>query len=236
MTAPCGSADCPVLAAPPTGLRTHRVDEGVQFHRGHKGYHAAAALVPGLGDTRFAPLDDTAHVYLATTAFAALLESALHSTAGVAPLVYVAELAIWAASKVTLVEPTRFIDLRDDELERLGIDRRQLVATSPTHYPCTRNLAGQLQGRVIGGQQTHGLLWNSRQAELVASALDHRPALRDMVDEHPSEVAVLWSPPAGAAPLTQTDLDVAESLGPLLDGPGREYVDDLTALLGLAQV
>lgn len=236
MTAPCGVANCPVLETPPVGLRTHRIEGGARFHRGYKRNHASASLVPGRGDTRFAPLDGTAHVYLATTALAALLESALHSTAGAAPLVYVAELAIWAASKVTLVEATRFIDLRDDELERLGIDRRQVVATSPTHYPCTRNLAAQLQGRVIGGQQTHGLLWNSRQAELVAAALDHRPALRDMVDEHPSEVAVLWSPPVGPTPLAQTDLDLTESLGPLLDGPGRAYIDDLTALLGIAQV
>lgn len=187
------------------------------------------ALVPGAGNTRFAPLDDVSHAYLATTTFSALLESALHDAAPPAPRIYEAQLRLWAEQAVRLRHQVRLIDLRDDELARLELDRDELVSTSAVHYPCTRVWAKALHGRSIGGQQTHGLLWHSRQRELHARALTGRPALADLVDEHPSEVAVIWSPPSPRRLLAPAP----RGLGPLDEGQGRHYLDDLMALLAI---
>ena len=103
------------------------------------------------------------------------------------------------------------------------------MTTSAAHYPCTRVWARALRGRRVGGHDTHGLVWHSRQAELHARAMQHRPALQELIDEHPAEVAVLWLPPAVASPLRAT----GEGMGPLDRGEGERYVTDLVALLGI---
>ena len=85
----CGDPDCPIPEPTPQVLRrltTVVVPAGRVLRRGHTVDHAdPATLVPGHGDTRFAPLDGVTHAYLATTSFAALLESALHEAAPPAP-------------------------------------------------------------------------------------------------------------------------------------------------------
>ena len=225
---PCGRDDCPVpLVAPPRTLRTVVWPSSLQLRRGHKVAHPPDALVPGLGNTRFAPYPDIAHAYLASTTFAALLESALHDATVSAPRIRRAQLALWAEAEVTLRQEVRLIDLRDGELERMGLDRHALVATSPTHYACTRRWAAPLVGHRVGGQAVHGLLWHSRQAELRARAITHRPALQEIIDQHPTEVAVLWSPPAPKLLLR----DTGSGLGPLPAYEGAAYVADLAAFL-----
>ncbi len=169
------------------------------------------------------------HVYVAETTFAALLESALHDASPPDPRVRAATLGHWVESEVELATDIRLIDLRDPELNRLGIERRELVATGAVHYPCTRAWARRLHGRAVGGHPTHGLVWQSRQTELHARALDARPALRDLVALHPAEVAVLWSPPAPGTVL----INRAGGLGPLAAGKGYEYVSNLTAELDI---
>lgn len=207
-----------------------RWEAGAEAHRGHKRTHPdPSALVPGVGDTRFAPLAGSSHVYLATTSFAALLETAFHDAAPPAPQVPAAILSLWCEARVALAHAVRLIDLRDAELEGLGVERSALTATSAAHYPCTRAWAAKLQGRTIGGQRTHGLVWHSRQAELHTQAMASRPAVADLLDHHPAEVAVVWSPPAPAPLLA----DATGGLGPLDTGAGRAYVADLTALLGI---
>lgn len=123
----------------------------------------------------------------------------------------------------TLNEPVadvRLIDLRDPPLDRFGTARDQLIATAAVHYRCTRTFARHVHGRVIGGQQTHGMVWHFRQTELHARALADRPAVADLVDEHPTEVAVVWSPPADR-PLPEPT-----------DG-GWDYIEGLIALLNI---
>jgi hypothetical protein len=233
-TPPCGRDDCPVPATRPPGLRTVVLPAGTHLRRGHPRTHPdPTELVPGRGDTRFAPLVDDAgdrvsHVYLAQTTFAALLESVLHDAAPPSPRVRRATLERWAEAGVVLTCDVRLLDLRDTELERHGIAREQLVSTDAIHYRCTRAWAGPLRGRSVGGHQTHGLIWQSRQRELHAAALDARPALRDLVSLHPADVAVLWSPPA-----PDTLLDRGEGLGPLHTGAGLRYLLDLTSELGI---
>jgi hypothetical protein len=211
-------------------LRTTVLPAGYKLRRGRNiAYPDPTKLVPGVGDTRFAPLPDVHHAYLATTTFAALLESAFHDATPTAPRIPEAVLAKWTEDAVELRSDLRLIDLRDGELDRLGIERSQLVATSAAHYPCTRRWAAVLHGRRIGSHGTHGLIWHSRQTELHARALSHRPALSDLVDEHPAEVIVVWSPPAQRTVLTADQ----GGLGPLGTGRGRHYVDDLVALLSI---
>lgn len=229
----CGSDSCPVPQ--PTGqlmarLRSVVLDAGVTLRRGHKTTHPdPSVLVAGIGNTRFAPLDGIAHAYLATNTFADLLESALHEAAPPDPRIYGAQLRSWQESAVSLTAGLRLVDLRDPELERLGIARPELVATDPSHYPCTRVWASALHGRRIGGQLTHGAIWNSRQRELHAAAMVDRPALQDLIAEAPAEVIVLWSPPAATRIIEQAE----GGLGNLANGSGWDYLADSAALLGI---
>lgn len=228
MTAPCGSSSCPVPQKPPTNLRSIVWSTGTSLHRGHKRSHPADRLVPSEGDTRFAPLPDVEHVYVATTEIGALLESALHDATPPAPRIQVPTLRRWSEAVVRLRQDVRLYDLRDDELDRLDIRRRQLVSTLPLHYRCTRGWAAHLHGRRVGGYETHGLLWHSRQAELHARALSNRPALAQLIDEHPTEVAVIWAPPAHDRLLDHVD---ERGLGPLSEGRGWRFIEDLMGLL-----
>lgn len=184
-------------------------------------------LVPAKGDTRFAPIDEVAHVYLARTTFAALLESAFHDAAPPAPRLPEAVIAPWSEADVVLTADVRLIDLRDPALAELGLDRSQLTATTAAHYPCTRAWAQRLHGRHVGGQPTHGLVWHSRQLELHTRAAAQRPALTELLDQHPAEVAVVWFPPASAELLAPG----TGGLGRLDTAAGRAYVDDAIALL-----
>jgi hypothetical protein len=237
VTAPCGRPDCPVPSvAPVRDVRTVVWPAGTRLRRAHAVNHPdPAAWVPGSGATRFAPLVPPGHhrpvdhVYVATTTFAALLESALHDAAPPVPRVRAQVLARWVESEVVLTADVRLVDLRDGELERLGLTRAALVATDALHYACTRAWAAQLHGRAVGGHRTVGLVWQSRQTELHARALDARPALRDLVAQHPADVAVLWSPPADPGVLAQGD----GGLGRLGEGQGAAYVLNLTAELAI---
>lgn len=229
--AACGRSNCPV-PEPATDvlrhLRTTTWPAGLALRRGHKRRHPdPTVLVPAKGDTRFAPLDEAAHVYLARTTFAALLESAFHDAAPPAPRLPEAVIALWSEAEVVLTAGVRLIDLRDPSLASLGLDRFQLTATTAAHYPCTRAWARRLHGRHVGGHQTHGLVWHSRQLELHAKAAAQRPALTELLDEHPAEVAVVWSPPAASDLLTHG----TGGLGRLDTGAGGAYVDDAIALL-----
>jgi hypothetical protein len=229
----CGDPGCPVPQ--PTAqllrrLRTVVWSKGLLLRRGHKRAHPdATALVPAAGNTRFGPLDGVGHVYLARMTFAALLESAFHDAAPPDPRLPEVVLSRWCEAAVTLVTDVRLIDLRDPTLDALGLERGQLTATTAAHYPCTRVWARELHARAVGGQPTHGLVWHSRQLELHARAAERRPALAELLGEHPAEVAVLWSPPVPIPLLVGRD----GGLGPLDAGTGYEYVSTLTAELDI---
>lgn len=228
--APCGSASCPVPEKPSSRLRSVVWPAGMRLHRGHRNAYPADDLVPGTGATRFAPQGAASHAYVATTEIGALLESALHDAAPPHPRIHVPTLTTWSASLVELRHDIRLFDLRDPELDRLGVGRDQLVATPPAHYVCTRRWASHLVGRSVGGQQAHGIVWHSRQAELHARALAHRPAFARLLSEHPTDVAVVWSPPSPNQLLSAV---TGEGLGRLDRGDGWAFVEDLLGLLGI---
>jgi hypothetical protein len=215
---------------PPTRLRSTIWSAGARLHQGHKHTYPAHELVPGTGATRFAPQRGSSHVYVATTEIGALLESALHEAAPPHPRIQVPTLTAWSASVVELRHDVRLFDLRDPELDRLGIGRDQLVSSAPVHYACTRRWASHLVGRHVGGQQADGIVWHSRQAELHARAQAHRPAFARLLSDHPTEVAVVWSPPA---PRRLLEHMAGEGLGRLGEGEGWAFVEDLLGLLSI---
>jgi len=129
---------------------------------------------------------------------------------------------------VQLAKDIRLVDLRDQELERLDIDRTALVNTSAMHYPCTRRWAEAVQHRKIGGQQAHGIVWHSRQADLHAFA--HQGGLLgDLLQHRSIEVAVLWHPHAPKRPFVRRAARTIPLVYP--DGTLDQLVYELSALI-----
>ena len=228
---PCGDPGCPVPDPATIDLRRLRSitwdRDDSPLWRSMRADADPAALVDGHGDTRFAPLAGTAHVYLARNRATALLETTFHEAAGPDPTIYRHQLRDRQVAPVALRSPVRLVDLRDAQLERLGLTRTQLVDTTARHYPCTRRWAAALQLRHVGGRPVAGCVWHSRQADL------HRRAnagglAADLLVHRPVEVAVLWHPAGPSRPLRR-----AGDPEPLLvDGDPARIVVELSALIG----
>ena len=117
---------------------------------------------PGYGDARFSPVDDPVSggrlpsMYLAQTPTAALLETVFHSVHQSSPrLIYERQLRGKLLAYLRVPRAAVLADLRDPELERLGLDRAAVVASPAEHYPCTRRLAiAALRRRGV-----QGLVW-----------------------------------------------------------------------------
>ncbi len=151
----------------------------------------------GIGNGRFSPLSDRSHTYVATQRSAALLESALHEAAGPNPRIYRSQLQRFALSHVQFSAAIRVIDLRDDALLELGLDRSQITGANARHYPCTRAVAE----RIAGTKGSSGLLWTSRQGALHAER--NRDGLASEVLRHESlDVAIVYSPDFSGSLLT----------------------------------
>lgn len=228
MTAPgCRApATCPVpdpAAVDLRRLRLARLPAGSTWVRVHEdGYAAAALNDSGRGDTRFAPLDGRAHTYLGRSRTVALLETTFHDVHETTPRVITVatDLTGRQLSHVNPTDDLAVLDLRDEQLTRLGLDRGQLVATTAAHYPCTRAWAVHLLGRRVGGVAPVGMLWHSRVAEL---ARDGAVLLDDLLAAPTAEVCVLYD---GAA------LDpTAAAPQPLDAGQGRLLVDEVAEQL-----
>lgn len=112
------------------------------------------------------------------------------------------------------------VDLRDEQLERLDLTRDQIVATTPAHYPCTRQWADHLLSRRIGGVVPVGLVWHSRVAELTR---DDSPLLDDLLAARTAEAVALYDIVPFAADGARYDT--------LVEGQGRLLVDDIAEQL-----
>ncbi|HPU39946.1 MAG TPA: RES family NAD+ phosphorylase [Microthrixaceae bacterium] len=194
---PCGLDSCPVpepVESLLTQTRTTDWEEGGRCYRTIQSSHPAHQLVAGRGDTRFAPIAGASHVYLGRTATVTLLEVVFRDTANRA--MYRASLDGLCTAPVTLRRPVTLIDLRDEELKRLGIAREALVATEAEHYPCTQAWARALHDHQVDGMQSpDGIVWHSRQGDLYKRR--HRGGvLGDLLTHANVEVAVVWGPPA----------------------------------------
>lgn len=199
-------------------LRLAHLEPGRTLARVHPADHPAGRLNDrGRGDGRFSPLPGHRHAYAGDTRTVALLETCFHNVHQSAPrIIYTAtDLVNNALSTVTVTDRTPLVDLRDDQLDRLGLDRRQLVATTPAHYPCTRQWAVLLLQRRIGGVTPAGLIWNSRVAELAQA---DSPLLDDLLATRTSQVAVIYDTPA-------FQQDEGPHYPTLVDGQGRLLID-----------
>ena len=177
---------------------------------------------PGIGDTRFAPIDDPAtgnrlpNMYLGETPTTVLLETVFHDVhEDGSNVIYEQHLAEKLLAHVQVPVDATLGDLRDPQLEELDLQRSEVVSSSAEHYPCTRRLA------IAALEQSHdpplqGLIWHSRQAELAG-----RP---------PEEVIVLFGE------RYPSKRGSWQRIGPgsqnLFEGPGRLLVDRIAVDLG----
>ncbi len=103
---------------------------------------------PGFGDARFSPFDDPAttgrlpSMYLAATPTAALLETVFHDVHQLSGrVIYERDLRGKLLAHIQVPVAAVLGDLRDTELDRMGLARTQVVSGPAEHYPCTRRLA-----------------------------------------------------------------------------------------------
>ena len=124
------------------------------------------------GSARFSPLwvDGVLvpTIYGAVTQTVALLETSFHDVHEIGTRIISESLHLAPRGLVALTAPVSLplIDLTDGGLDRVGMSRGQLVATTAAHHACTRRWAVALHGRRIGRATPVGLFWQSRVAEL----------------------------------------------------------------------
>lgn len=213
MTAP-GCLDPASCTVPDVGdvdlrrLRLARLPKGAPFHTAYRRTYWPSLFNPSpAGNARFSPLVvdgvTVPTLYGAATQTVALLETCFHGVHEMATRVVSEPLDLALRGLVALSSPGSLplIDLSDGGLDRVGMTRAQLVATTPEHYACTRQWAVALHGRRIGGVAPAGVLWASRIAELaqadslllgdlLAVASDAFVLFGDRVPTDPS----VWSP------------------------------------------
>jgi hypothetical protein len=206
------AANCPV-PDPATvdlrRLRTVEIPAYQPFYTAYRSQHWPAVFNPGVGDTRFAPLQGAdgsavATLYGAATRTVSLLENVFHEVhAGGGRLISTAvDLAGRGLVELRRPAPLRLIDLSDVALERLGLGipgyltvRSRLVATGPEHYPCTREWGRRLHARgKVGGHLPVGLGWRSRISELAG---DDAVLLGDLLTDASALVFVLFGDRVG---------------------------------------
>lgn len=238
MTAPgCPDpANCPVpdpRSVDLRRLRIARIPEGATLHTSYiRSRWPALFNASDVGNARFSPLVIEGAViptmYAAAAQTVALLETSFHDVhaAGARIISESLHLARRGLVALTAPESLALIDLTDEGLDRVGVSRGQLVATTPDHYACTREWAVALHGRRIGPVTPVGLLWQSRIAELArADSL----LLGDLL-ALASEVSVLFGD------RVPTDLAVWRPgdphYGDLTQGDGRLLAEQIAEQLG----
>ena len=229
MTVPPADLECPDPGGCPVApslprLRTTTLRAGSPLYRVYDAAWGYDEHNPGYGDARFSPIDDPAtanrlpSMYLAATPTAALLETVFHGVhqAG-GRVVYERDLRGKLLAHLRVPVTATLADLRDPQLERLGLARPQVVSSPAEHYPCTRRLAGAALTRSSRGRDLAGLIWHSRQAEFA--------------EADPVEVIVLFGEPRYASGRGSWPL-FGPGASSLYDGPGRLLVDEIAETLG----
>ncbi len=213
---------CMVARALPR-LRVAALAERTALYRVYSAAWGYDEHNPGYGDARFSPIDDPAtggrlpSMYLAATTAAALLETVfrdVHHHSG--RTVYERDLREQLLAHLRVPAVAALGDLRDPELNRIGLQRSEIVSSPAEHYPCTRRLAIAALRQRRGQRTLQGLIWHSRQAELAGAA--------------PAEVIVLFGQPRYSSRRGSWRL-----FGPgarnLYEGAGRLLVDEIAESL-----
>jgi hypothetical protein len=212
-----------MVAAALPRLRTAHLRDKATLYRVYNTTWGYDEHNPGIGDARFSPIDDPTtgnrlpSMYLAATPTAALLETVFHDVhhhSG--KTIYERHLREHLLAHVRVPSAATLGDLRDEELQRLGLQRGEIVSSPAEHYPCTRRLAIAALRQQRGKQTLQGLIWHSRQAELAG--------------EPPAEVVVLFGKPRYPSRRGSW-----RRVGPrsqnLYEGTGRLLVDDIAESL-----
>jgi hypothetical protein len=171
-------------------------------------------------------------LYVARTMTVSVLETAFHDVHAQSPrrISVPVDLAPRGIIELATPQELTFIDLRDDALIRLGLQREHLVSTTPAHYACTREWAQRLVWRHVGPARPVGLLWNSRVAEL---ARDDHFLLQDLLRGEPAEVAMIIGTPhtAVVTDLPRWHHEGARHLPTLHRGEGRTIIEEIATNL-----
>jgi hypothetical protein len=223
--------DCPdpdgcMVARTLPRLHVVSLDEGTAWYRGYNATWGYDEHNPGYGDARFSPINDPVthkrlpNMYLAATPIAALLETVFHDVHhDGSRTIYERHLRGKLLAHVRVPAVAMLGDLRDPELDRIGLQRRAIVSSPAEHYPCTHRLAVAALGQRHGNRALQGLIWYSRQAELAG--------------EESAEVVVLFGACRYSSRRGSWHL-----FGPgaqnLYEGPGRVLVDEMAERLGAA--
>lgn len=196
MTDGCPAPPCPVVAVGDVDLRRRRVvtwPAGTQLHRVGSAVHPLDALNPSVSGGRFSPRPGLAHVYVARRQAVALLETVFHDVGPGRTARRVFQdvaLAGRHLGRVVTARAVRLLDLRDEALAQLEVDRGQLLTTSAAHYPCTAPLLDVMLSSPVGGAALDGAVWHSRVAEL---ARDGGTALADdLLHGEVAEAAIMF--------------------------------------------
>lgn len=219
-----------VFVGSPDDLQTHELDARKPVYRvyaAEDGFHHAN---PGVGSTRFAPFPDAANEFMVPTMYvaesldAALLETAFHNIDHtLAPedrVVFASDLLGRLQARVRPPRSLRLLDLRDDALDALRLERPAVVSSSAGHYPCTRHVAWLAHQAEPSAGHFEGIVWHSRQAEL--AGVENVEVAVLFCDRVPEGRGSGW-----------TLVEAPDSNGALLEGAGLEVAEDLATRLGI---
>ena len=176
-------------------LRTHPLAAGTDFFTSFRSPGGPSFNASGKGEARFSPIRDQSGavvptLYGAKSRTVALLETVFHDVHESSPRL-ITRKSLADRGLARLVTPERYIlfDLRDEAIADVGLDRRQLVSTTPAHYPCARAWAQAIHGRRVGPARPAGLVWGSRVAELARA---DTPLLDDLLQGDRANAFILF--------------------------------------------
>lgn len=189
---------CPVpdpVALDLRTIRTTNLDPRTVWYSVYDHKYESSLFNPSpVANGRFNALVEPAGViptlYASKTRTAALLETVFHDVqpTGAAYISEALALRGKGLRRIVAIKPLPLIDLRDDALSKLGLNRTQLISTSPMHYPCTRQWAMRIR-ESQKKPSIAGMLWRSRLTEIAAS----RSALfHDLTQVSMTDVVVLF--------------------------------------------
>jgi hypothetical protein len=211
-------------------LRSYALAAGTEFFTAFRSIDGPWFNTSDKGEARFSPLRDqrggiVPALYGAKSRTVALLETVFHDVHESSPRL-ITRKSLVGRGLAKLVTPERYllVDRRDDALADVGLERRQLVSTTPAHYPCTRQWALALRGRRIGSARPVGLIWGSRVAEM---GRGDTPLPNDLLRGDRAEVFVFFGDAIGA--------NTRENLRPLIEEQDLSTVGSLSLVSLVAE-
>lgn len=162
-----------VIPAPSTTLVAPNyvnLTSGTIIHRIHLTAYPATSFNPCAGQpTRFAPIHDTSGVcvtssYAGSSFDAAIYETIFHDVPAKAPFKTVPrqDVLIRSHAELEVVRQLRLVQLRNPDLLRWKIRRRQLIGSSAKYYPQTALWAEAIHHQF---PRAEGLIWTSNQCD-----------------------------------------------------------------------